>query len=40
MSKRYSIFLCVLFCLFIGGFGLMHLLLPETRSMLWVLSSW
>lgn len=29
MSKRYSIFLCVLFCAFIGVFAAAHLLLPD-----------
>ena len=29
MSKRYSIFLCVLFCLFIGAFAVVHLALPD-----------
>jgi len=29
MSKRYSIFLCVMFCLFIGVFAVAHLALPD-----------
>lgn len=29
MSKRYSVFITVLFCLFIFGFGAAHLLLPD-----------
>lgn len=29
MSKRYSIFLCVLFCVFIGVFAAAHLILPD-----------
>ena len=29
MSKRYSIFLCVMFCLFIGVFAVAHLILPD-----------
>lgn len=29
MSKRYSIFLIVLFCLFLFGFGALHLALPD-----------
>ena len=29
MSKRYSIFLCVLFCVFIGAFAALHLLTPD-----------
>lgn len=29
MSKRYSIFLCVLFCAFIGVFAVAHLALPD-----------
>lgn len=29
MSRRYSIFLCVLFCAFIGVFGVLHLALPD-----------
>ena len=29
MSKRYSIFLCILFCVFIGVFAVAHLALPD-----------
>ena len=29
MSKRYSVFLCVLFCVFIGAFAALHLFLPD-----------